>query len=114
MSIYLRALIALAWVANGWYAKMLNGVPRHRQIVARILGDRHAPDITRLIGVGELLMAVWVLSGYWPRWCMWSQIGLVLLMNLWEFILVPDLLLWGRYNLFFALVFCGFLYWAYS
>ena len=34
----LHYLIAAVWLANGLFCKVLNLVPRHQQIVARILG----------------------------------------------------------------------------
>jgi hypothetical protein len=39
-------LIAAVWLINGLVCKVLNLVPRHREIVARILGDNHAPLFT--------------------------------------------------------------------
>ena len=59
--------VALVWVVNGVYCKLLGGVPRHQLIVARILGAQHALLCTRLIGLAELLMAVWVVSGWQPE-----------------------------------------------
>ncbi|MEM9259177.1 MAG: hypothetical protein AAGA62_05985, partial [Bacteroidota bacterium] len=38
------------------------------------------------------------------------QIGIVLTMNLLETFLARDLLLWGPWNLLFALLFCGLVY----
>ncbi|GAA4022529.1 hypothetical protein GCM10022409_02840 [Hymenobacter glaciei] len=103
-------LIALVWLANGLLCKVLLLVPRHAAIVARILGPTHATTLTRLIGVGEIGMAVWVLSGIKARWCAWTQIALILSMNTLEAVLAPDLLLWGRANAVFAALFCGFIY----
>ena len=103
-------LIALVWLVNGVYCKLMNGVPRHEQIVARILGDAYSEPLTKLIGVLEVLMAVWVLSRLWPRWAALAQIVTVLTMNLMEFTLAPDLLLFGRLNLLFALFFAAFVY----
>lgn len=103
---WLDYFIALIWLVNGLYCKVLGLVPRHREIVARILGERFSGGITVLIGVAEILMAVWVLSGIKRRLCAVFQIGVVLMMNLMETFLVPDLLLWGRLNLLFACFFC--------
>ncbi|MBO0939456.1 DoxX-like family protein [Fibrella sp. HMF5335] len=105
-------LFTLVWLINGLYCKVLNGVPRHRQIVARILGAPHVASLTTLIGLAEIGMAVWIISGIKPRWCDWCQIGVVLLMNLIEFTLTPDLLLFGRINLLVALVFVTVVYLA--
>lgn len=103
-------LIALVWLANGLLCKLLLLVPRHAAIVARILGPAHAGLLTRLIGLGEIGMALWVLSGIKPRWCARAQIALVLSMNTLEAFLAPDLLLWGRANALFAVLFCLLIY----
>ena len=103
-------LIALVWLANGLLCKVLLLVPRHAAIVARILGPTHAGLLTRLIGLGEIGLALWVLSGVKSRWCALVQIVLVLSMNLLEAWLAPDLLLWGRANALFAGLFCLLIY----
>jgi hypothetical protein len=83
----------------------LNLVPRHEQIVSRILGTDHSRLLTILIGLSEIVMAVWVLSRFKKRFCAITQVIVVGTMNALEFILVPDLLLWGRLNSLFALLF---------
>ncbi len=98
-------IIATVWLANGLLCKILNLVPRHQKIVARILGAEHVDVFTKAIGVGEVLIALWIISSYKPRLCAIVQITLVLAMNIMELILVPDLLLFGRLNAFFALCF---------
>jgi hypothetical protein len=106
----ITVLIALVWLANGLLCKLLMLVPRHAVIVARILGPEYATPLTRLIGLGEIGMAAWVLSGIKARWCATAQITLVLSMNTLEAILAPDLLLWGRANAIFAALFCLLIY----
>jgi len=110
MNQLLRYLIALVWLVNGLFCKLLMLVPRHEAIVARILGPAHAGVLTRLIGLGEIGIALWVASGIQSRWCALVQIGLVLSMNTLEAILAPDLLLWGRANALFAALFCVLIY----
>ena len=105
LSIILTYVIAFVWIANGLFCKVLNLVPRHQEIVARILGDDYARPLTFLIGISEVIMAIWILSGYKSKWNAWTQIGVVGLMNTLEFILVPDLLLWGKLNSVFAFMF---------
>jgi hypothetical protein len=90
--------IALVWLVNGFYCKLLHFVPRHQQIVSRILGEAYSEVLTRVIGGLEILMAVWILSGIKSRWCALTQASIVALMNGIEFLLVPDLLLFGRWN----------------
>lgn len=102
--------IALVWILNGLFCKVLNLVPRHEQIVARILGDDYSRILTILIGLSEILMAIWILSRFKPRLNAITQISIVGLMNTLEFILVPDLLLWGKLNSLFALIFIMIVY----
>ncbi len=104
-------LIATVWLINGFLCKVLNLVPRHQQIVARILGDDHAVLFTKTIGCLEILMAIWVLSQIKHRLCTIMQIVLITSMNIIEFALAPDLLLFGKGNIIVATVFIFFLIW---
>jgi hypothetical protein len=94
--------IAIVWFVNGLFCKVLNLVPRHEQIVTRILGESYARPLTLLIGLSEIGMAFWILSGIKKRLNASVQIIIVATMNTMEFILVPDLLLWGKANSIFA------------
>lgn len=97
--------IASVWLANGLFCKVLNLVPRHQQIVAQILGVNYSRPFTILIGFAEIVMVAWILIGYKPKLNAVAQISVVATMNILEFILVPDLLLWGKLNSFFAFLF---------
>jgi hypothetical protein len=97
--------IALVWFINGLYCKILGLVPRHEQIVAQILGEEYASILIILIGLAELVMVVWILSGWQRRWCAIAQIVVVLSMNILETTLVHEFLLWGYWNGLFALIF---------
>ncbi len=101
---------SLVWFVNGLVCKVLNLVPRHEQIVSRILGNDHSRLLTVLIGLSEIVMAVWILSRFKERLCALTQIIVIGTMNTLEFILVPDLLLWGRLNSLFALLFILLIY----
>ena len=103
----LTYFIATVWLVNGLICKILQLVPRHEQIVARILGKSHSQILTILIGISEVLMSAWILSGYRPKFNALVQISTVVIMNILEFALAPDLLLWGRLNAVFALLFIG-------
>lgn len=98
--------IAGVWLINGLYCKLLNLVPRHQLIVAKILGDQNAALATKLIGAAEILMAIWVVSNIKPRICTAAQIVIIITMNLLEFFLAPELLLFGKANIIFAFLFC--------
>ena len=103
-------LIAAVWLINGLICKVLNLVPRHQEIVGRILGKDHERVLTLLIGLSEIVMAVWILSGIRARLNAMIQILVIATMNTLEFFLVPDLLLWGRANAFFAFLFILLIY----
>jgi len=103
----LRVAIGLVWFVNGLFCKVLGWVPRHEEIVARILGDSHAAEITLAIGLGETALAVWIWVGLFPRSNAVLQMVLVATMNVLEFFIAPDLLLWGRMNALFAAMFIG-------
>lgn len=102
--------IALVWLVNGLLCKVLNLVPRHQEIVGRILNEDHSRPLTFAIGLAEIGMAIWVLSGFKSRRNAILQILLVITMNIIEFISVPDLLLWGKFNALFAFLFAIIIY----
>lgn len=106
----LNYLIAAVWLINGLFCKVLNLVPRHQEIVAEILGNEHARLLTTLIGLSEIAMAVWILSGIWSRFNAAAQILIIAAMNTLEFFIVPDLLLWGKSNAIFAFIFILLIY----
>ncbi|MGC6429527.1 MAG: DoxX-like family protein [Jejuia sp.] len=106
----IKIMIALVWLINGLYCKILNLVPRHEIIVSEILGSRYAHEITIGIGVLEILMCLWILSNIYPKLNAITQIFTILLMNIIEFISVPHLLLWGRFNILFAIFLCLVIY----
>lgn len=101
----LTVFIATVWLVNGLLAKVFGLVPRHQQIVAEIIGQEYSRMFTIIIGIAEIIMALWVLSKVKPRMNAIVQIIIISIMNILEFILVPDLLLWGKMNSFFALLF---------
>ena len=106
----LTYFIAAVWIANGLFCKVLNLVPRHQDIVGRILGNGHSRFLTIIIGLSEIAMAVWILSGLRTRLNTIMQIFIVAAMNVLEFFLVPDLLLWGKVNAVFAFMFILLIY----
>lgn len=106
----LTYFIATVWIANGLICKVLNLVPRLREIVSRILGSDHSRLFTILIGLSEIVMAGWILSGLWTRLNAVTQIVVIATMNVLEFFLVPDLLLWGKLNSLWAFLFILLIY----
>lgn len=100
----LQLLIASVWLINGLICKVLSVVPRHKQIVGRILGEDFAEPLTTLIGISEIVMAIWILSRFKTKFNAIAQIGIIATMNILELLMVPDLLLWGKANAIFALM----------
>jgi hypothetical protein len=110
IKLILTVFICLVWFVNGLFCKILNLVPRHQEIVGRILGEEYSWHFTKVIGIAEMLMVVWIVSKVRSRFCAIFQIAIVGTMNLIEFILVPDLLLFGRMNIVFAAIFIVIIY----
>jgi len=106
----LNILISLVWLINGLYAKVLGYVPRHREIVARILGEDISFAAVKVIGVLEICMFIWVISGKYSRLNAIFQIAIVMTMNIMEFIIAPDLLLFGKLNIVIAFLFSSLVY----
>ncbi len=106
----LTILISLVWLINGLYAKVLGFVPRHQEIVARILGSEISFVAVKVIGALEICMFIWIISRKFSRLAAVMQIIIVMTMNVMEFILVPNLLLFGRMNIIIALVFVSVVY----
>lgn len=103
-------LIACVWFINGMFCKVLNLVPRHQEIVQRILPGGYSGLFTLFIGFAEIIMTVWILSNFKTRLNAWVQISAIGTMNILEFWLVPDLLLWGRMNIVFSALFISVIY----
>jgi hypothetical protein len=100
----LRYCIAGIWLANGLFCKVLHLVPRHELIVSAILGPTYSKALTVFIGGAETAMAIWIIIGFKTRLNAVVQILIIAGMNTLEFILVPELLLWGKLNAIFALL----------
>ncbi len=85
--------IGSVWVFHGLYSKILNGIPRHRLIVAKILGAANAGISTRLIGVLEVLLGLWAFTGWQPVECAVVQTAAIVCMNALEICLAGELLI---------------------
>ena len=88
----LRIGTATVWIAFG-AAKLFDLVPRHRKIVAAVLGESAAGPVTRLIGGAEVGLGLWILSGVRPRTCAATQTVAIATMNALELRMARDLLL---------------------
>jgi len=86
-----RLAVALVWLYQGLWCKLLGRCPGHRAIVEAVPGLAGPTGAVVLIGLGtiETGLAVWVLSGWRPRWAAVAQTLLLIGMN-------GGGLLWGR------------------
>jgi uncharacterized membrane protein YphA (DoxX/SURF4 family) len=89
----IRIFAAAVWFVFGTIFKVLDMVPRHREIVAAILGHEIAPAITTLIGLAETAIGLWMISGFLPRSCAVAQTIAIVSMNALELIYAKSLLL---------------------
>ena len=92
----LRGFVAAVWLVHGVYNKLLSGSPRHLAIVQSVPGLSGATGVHVLhaVGVFEVLVACWVLSGRRLRLCAAVQIFALLSMNALELTFARHLLLW--------------------
>jgi hypothetical protein len=88
-----QIVIGSVWVFHGLYSKILNGIPRHRLIVGKILGDTHAGLATKVIGLLEVLLGVWAFTGWHPVACAAVQTAAIVSMNALEIYLARELLI---------------------
>jgi hypothetical protein len=88
-----QIVIGSVWVFHGVYSKILDGIPRHRLIVGRILGTARAGVATKVIGFLELLLGIWVFTGWQPLGCAAVQTAAIVAMNSLEIILARELLI---------------------
>tara|TARA_R110002074_G_scaffold32544_4_gene90951 strand:+ start:14317 stop:14706 length:390 start_codon:yes stop_codon:yes gene_type:complete len=108
----LTYFIASVWFVNGLFCKVLNLVPRHQEIVARILGSHNSEIITIIIGILEIIMTIWILTNYKSKLNALTQIIILATMNIIEFMFAKDLLLWGKFNSLFAILFILIVYYT--
>ena len=93
----IRASIALVWLYEGLWCKLLGGMPRHAEVIAAtpFLGPVTARAALITLGLAECGIAAWVLSGRRMRQAALVQIGLLIAMNaggtIWARRLIPDL-----------------------
>ena len=89
-------LVAAVWLIHGLYNKLLGGSSRHLAIVHSIpgMGGLVGQRVLTAVGIGEVAIALWVLSGWKPRLCAATQTVALLSMNVIELTFARPLLLW--------------------
>ena len=88
-----QIVIGSVWVFHGLYSKIFNGIPRHRLIVAKILGSANAALFTGAIGLLEVLLGIWVFTGWQPVASAIVQTAAIVAMNALEILRARELLI---------------------
>jgi hypothetical protein len=85
----LRLGVGGMWLYQGGWAKLLGRDPRHRQVIREASRSRHDLALTRVIGLAEIGLAGWVLSGRRPVAAATVQTAAALGMNAGGILLAP-------------------------
>ncbi|TAG10051.1 MAG: hypothetical protein EAZ42_05155 [Verrucomicrobia bacterium] len=111
--LYLSFIIGSVWIFHGLYSKISDGIPRHRQIVERILGEEMRDVATLSIGILEVMLGLWIFSRIWRKCCALVQTLALVSMNILEIRLAKDLLVSAPGMVVLNLAFLSLVwYWA--
>jgi len=89
--VVIRASVAVVWLYEGLWCKVLGRVRSQVDVVTAVpgLGPRFGAPLLKVLGVVECGLAVWVLTGVTPGTCAIAQTALLIVMN-------ANGLLWAR------------------
>src|SRR5256886_12818183 len=78
-----KLAIAVVWLYQGGWCKLVAPNERHLQVVAGVpgVGPVHARKVLALVGTFEVGLAAWVLSGRAPRTAVAAQTAVLGRMN---------------------------------
>jgi DoxX-like family len=79
----IRGAVALVWLYEGLWCKLLGGEPHQLQVVQAVprLGPRTGALFLKALGMVEVGMALWALSAIAPLWCALAQTLLLVTLN---------------------------------
>src|SRR3989442_11774605 len=79
----LRVVVALVWLYEGLWLKLIQHAPHELAVVEGVggFGPFTPLKFMQLIGAGEMLLGIGVLSGLFSRPFAWFQVALLALMN---------------------------------
>ena len=88
----IRIAVAAVWLYEGLWCKLLRGEPREFEVVKAVprYGPRFGVPFLMTLGVVEVTLAVWVLSGAAPLLCVIAQTVLLVSLN-------ANGLIWARH-----------------
>jgi uncharacterized membrane protein YphA (DoxX/SURF4 family) len=87
----IRLSVAAVWLYEGLWCKVLGRVESQREVVRAVprLGPRFGAPFLKVLGVIEIALAVWVMTGFAPGLCAIVQTILLVVLN-------ANGLLWAR------------------
>lgn len=87
-----RFAVAAVWIYEGFWCKLLGGEKHQVQVVEAVprLGPRVGKTFLKALGVVEVGLAAWVLSGWMPGACAVVQTALLVGLN-------ANGILWARH-----------------
>ncbi len=106
-----RVVIGGVWIFHGAFSKLADGIPRHRQIVGRILGESLASPATTAVGILEILLGLWAFTAWRKVPCAVVQTLAIAGMNTLEILLARQLLISAPGMVALNLCFLGFVWW---
>ena len=79
----IRIAVAAVWLYEGLWCKLLRGEPREFEVVKAVprYGPRFGVSFLMALGVVEVTIALWVLSGVAPLLCAIAQTVLLVSLN---------------------------------
>jgi hypothetical protein len=80
------------WLYEGLWNKLLSGAESQTKVVSAVpkIGALIGPAFLKVLGVVEVAVAVWVLSGWYPGACAMAEVALLVCLNV-------NGLLWARH-----------------
>ena len=90
--VVIRASVAAVWMYEGLWCKLLGGVKSQVEVVQAVprLGPRFGVAFLKALGLVEMTLAVWVMTGLTPGVCAIAQTVLLVTLN-------ANGLLWARH-----------------
>ena len=78
----IRVAVAAVWIYEGFWLKMARPAPHELAVMGAVsLGSLSPSRLLFLIGCGEVLLGLGVLSGLYFRFLAWFQVVVLVLMN---------------------------------
>ncbi|MGC8550581.1 MAG: DoxX-like family protein [Acidobacteriaceae bacterium] len=93
--LWMRVSIALVWLYEGLWCKVMGMMPSQLAIVTELPGfsRERALLLWKSVGAVEIFLGLWVLTGVHPGWCALAEVVLLMVMN-------ANALLWARHLVF--------------